>query len=423
MPAFATNSPIARTKRRGRSKAPTVLSAFSGLGGLDLGLEHAGFRNIGCIEIDRIARESLGSNRPNRKFISPHDVTRIAQVLKPKDLKLRKRGLFMLAGGPPCQPFSKAAQWSHRAMKGLKDPRARCFAGFTQLIETFLPQVVLIENVQGFASGKNNAVKKLKKSLRQINEANGTKYRLYHWVVDAAAYGVPQKRKRAILIAFRNGLKFRFPAPTTPHEPVTSWEAFRQLTCINRVPKRPNHWGRLLPSIPEGQNYLWHTRHGGGLSLFGYRTRFWSFLLKLAKNQPAWTISAHPGPYTGPFHWENRPLTKSELLRLQSFPASWQVKGTRKAQVRQIGNATPPLLAEIIGRAIAIQLLEKRYSDGPKLAIPRTSKNIPNAERVAAVPKRFQKFIKARPDHPGTGRGPCPISIAATNEGNRARAA
>src|SRR5207302_1512865 len=94
------------------------------------------------------------------------------------------------------------------------------------------------------------------------------------------------------------------------------------------------YWTGLLPSIPEGRNYLYHTRHGGGVELFGSRRRYWSFLLKLAQDLPAWTIPAKPGPSTGPFHWESRPLAVEELLRIQSFPADWNIAGNRTTQVK-----------------------------------------------------------------------------------------
>jgi DNA (cytosine-5)-methyltransferase 1 len=277
------------------------------------------------------------------------------------------------------------------------------------LIEKMLPQVVLIENVQGFVSGRNNVVQKFKRSLRQINRSAGTKYRLSWAVVDAADFGVPQRRRRAILVARRDGRRFAFPAPTTAECPVTAWDALRHVRVKARAPKKPSHWGRLLPSIPEGLNYQWHTRKGGGALLFGYRTKFWSFLLKLAKGEPAWTISAQPGPYTGPFHWKNRPLAPSELLRLQSFPASWKVKGNRIDQIRQIGNATPPLLAETIGRAIAEQLLGLQFKGGLKLAIIKAVKT-PGPERVRSLPTHYRTMIGAKADHPGTGRGPRPVS-------------
>src|SRR5205085_2163673 len=106
-----------------------------------------------------------------------------------------------------------------------------------------------------------------------------------------------------------------------------------------KVPKPPRasgRWADLLPSIPEGENYQFHTRKGDGVPLFGYRTKFWSFLLKLDRSEPAWTIPAQAGPSTRPFHWNNRPLTIKELARLQTFPTKWRFAGMQRDQIRQI---------------------------------------------------------------------------------------
>ena len=86
----------------------------------------------------------------------------------------------------------------------------------------------------------------------------------------------------------------------------------------------------LLPSIPEGENYLWYTNRGGGLQLFGWRTRYWSFLLKLAKSLPSWTIQAQPGSAIGPFHWRSRKLTTREMCRLQT-PTAQLVEAAKRA--------------------------------------------------------------------------------------------
>src|SRR5207249_2951654 len=118
-------------------------------------------------------------------------------------------------------------------------------------------------------------------------------------------------------------------------------------------------WADLLPSIPEGQNYLWHTNRLGGMSLFGWRTRYWGMLLKLAKNRPSWTIQAQPGPAIGPFHWDNRRLSTRELCRLQTFPDDVNIVGGRGSAQKQLGNAVPSLLAEVMGRAIKVQLLDE----------------------------------------------------------------
>src|SRR5262249_53513752 len=131
-------------------------------------------------------------------------------------------------------------------------------------------------------------------------------------------------------------------------------------------------WAALLPSIPEGKNYLWHTTRGGGAPLFGWRTRYWSFLLKLAKAQPAWTIPAQPGPATGPFHWNNRHLSARELCRLQTFPDDVIIAGGRRAAQKLLGNAMPSLLAEVLAREIRSQLLDLPViGTSPRLRPPR----------------------------------------------------
>lgn len=393
-----------------------LLSVFTGLGGLDLGLEAAGFAQVGYLEIDGRARESLARNRPAWQPLSPHDVTGAAKSLTPESFGFERGELGILAGGPPCQPFSKAAQWSHRAMRGLRDPRARCLSGMMGLMRLFLPRVLVIENVEGFVRGQVSALPTISRHLRQINRQSGTKYELQFALVDTADYGVPQRRRRAILFAERSGQRLSLPEPTHRERPVTAWEALGELDGAAEPLPPLRHWTELLPSIPEGQNYLWHTPRGGGLPLFGYRTRFWSFLLKLSRDRPAWTLPAQPGPYTGPFHWDNRPLTVPEQLRLQSFPATWYVAGPRREQVRQIGNATPPLLAEIIGRAIQTQVFGLKFREPPTLSIAPSKEPCPNIPQLLEVPSRFRSMARNWPSHPGTGMGPRPtLKVSATN--------
>lgn len=392
----------------GVSRKPTVLSVFTGAGGLDLGLELAGFQTVACIEVDETARATIRANRPPWPFLDPADVTQVVDVLSPQAIGMSRGELDVLAGGPPCQPFSKAAQWSVRGATGLRDPRARCVEAFIRLLDVFLPRVMLIENVPGFAKGRNNAVPLIEQALARINKQFGVQYSLESRVLNASDYGVPQRRERAILIATRDRCSFQWPEPTHAITPVRAWDALANVH-ERGYPPLTGRWSALLPSIPEGQNYIWHTPHGGGLPLFGYRTRYWSFLLKLAKNQPAWTIAAQPGPATGPFHWDNRPLTMREMLRLQSFPASWKVAGDRRAQILQVGNATPPLLSEVIGRAIGQGIFGLRYDGSPRLYISRKS-TIPPPARLQRVPVPYRRLQGNHLAHPGAGRGPRPVS-------------
>ena len=382
-----------------------MLSGFSGLGGMDLGLEAAGFKHVACVEIDANARRSLKANREGQwPLLDGGDILDVAATLTPGALGLRQRELTLVAGAPPCQPFSKAAQWSHTSRIGLDDERADCLDGLLGLVERFLPRAVLIENVTGFVRGPVAALPWMEQSFARINARWGTRYRAEVRVVDAASFGVPQRRRRAIIVALRDGERFCWPAPTHDDTLVRAWDAIGTLKLTD-PPKAVGKWAGLLPSIPEGENYLWHTRRGGGRPIFGYRTRYWSFLLKLAKDMPAWTLPAQPGPSTGPFHWDNRPLAVEELLRLQSLPADWAVEGTYRDQVRQIGNATPALLAEVLGRAILATLRMPTASGELRYAIPRLAR-VPKAAALRKVSAAYRALEGEHPDHPGEGRGP-----------------
>ena len=113
-------------------------------------------------------------------------------------------------------------------------------------------------------------------------------------------------------------------------------------------------WGHLLPEIPPGENYLHYTAERGHTDpIFEWRSRYWSFLLKLDPNRPSPTIQAQPGPNVGPFHWENRRLRVPELRRLFTFPDDYAFVGRRGSVQSQIGNSVPPLLAEHVGRSVA----------------------------------------------------------------------
>lgn len=386
---------------------PTVLSAFTGGGGLDVGLEAAGFSTIACIERDPIARETLIANRSHWRLLEPMDINEIDPDTLPKLLGIKPGELDVLASGPPCQPFSKAAQWAVRQHTGMQDPRSKCIYALLHLVRVLLPKVLLIENVRGFVYGQCSAKPLIEHALQEINCQFGTKYKLEHRVINAVDYGIPQRRERVILLALHNGLPFQWPNSTHTKASVRAWDALAGLSEAP-LPKANGKWADLLPSIPEGQNYLWHTPQGGGRPLFGYRTRYWSFLLKLAKAEPAWTLPAQPGPATGPFHWDNRPLTIKEMLRLQTFPTNWKVLGNYREQVLQIGNATPPLLAEIISRVIGKQVFGMTYDTPPKLCISR-KRRIPPPAKIRSVPSKYHHLEGEHAPHLGAGKGPKPI--------------
>ena len=359
---------------------------------------------------DRAARRSLALNRPDLSNLRPHDINALARELQPHALGLRIGDLALLAAGPPCQPFSKAAQWSRTGALGLNDDRADCLQGLVRLIEHFLPHALLIENVPGFVKGESSALPVLEEGLSAVNRQHGTHYRLSSRVLNAADFGVPQRRRRAIVIALRSGADPAWPGATHRDGPVRAWDALRNARPT-MVPKATGRFASLLPSIPEGQNYQYFTDHGEGPVLFGYRRRYWSFLLKLAKDEPSWTVPANPGPSTGPFHWESRPLAPEEVLRLQTFPSSWKLEGSHRAQIRQAGNATPPLLAEVLGRTIAMQLFGVEFRRPPAHAIPRAER-VPPPVPPQPVAAEYLSLAGQHAPHPGSGLGPKPRGVA-----------
>ncbi len=184
----------------------------------------------------------------------------------------------------------------------------------------------------------------------------------------------------------------------------TAWDA------IGDLPEHPNEasiamtgkWADLLPSIPEGQNYLWHTNRLGGINLFGWRTRYWSFMLKLAKDQPSWTIQAQPGSSIGPFHWKNRKLSAQEMCRLQTFPDGLEFDCGRTDIQKMLGNAVPSLLAEVLAREIRCQLLDDPAKDLPLSLMPQIRLPVPAPEPVSRVPEKYLSLVGNHADHPGT---------------------
>jgi DNA (cytosine-5)-methyltransferase 1 len=389
-----------------QNSSPTALSLFSGAGGMDLGLEAAGFDHVGVVEIDGTAASTLKHNRPGWEHLAGGDVLTAARTLTPKSLGMEQGDLDLLAGGPPCQPFSLAAQWAATGRRGMEDPRAETVHATMKLIRTFLPKAVLMENVLGFVQGRNSAIDFLESEFAAISNDTGHTYRLEWRLVNAADYGVPQNRRRVIVIAIRDDLSLDWPKAMHASNPVSAWDAIGELEDKS-APRSAGKWGGLLQSIPAGTNYQWLTSRGGGEEVFGYRTRYWNFLLKLSPTEPSWTLSASPGPATGPFHWDNRHLTVREQLRLQSFPDEWELLGDARQQVKQAGNATPALLAEVLGSSI-LRALGREPSSALRLAIKPARSEPPRLAKPAPVHQKYRYLVGSKAAHAGTGKGPAP---------------
>ena len=125
-----------------------------------------------------------------------------------------------------------AAQWAS-PKKGITDDRGTTIGGMLRLVQLFLPAAILVENVTGFLSGSNNAAPMITEAFGKINDAHHTNYRLHSWIIDAADYGVPQHRRRAILMAVRDAITLPATLPTThTDDHRTAWDALGELSEI-----------------------------------------------------------------------------------------------------------------------------------------------------------------------------------------------
>ncbi|MHA1346735.1 MAG: DNA cytosine methyltransferase [Candidatus Heimdallarchaeaceae archaeon] len=339
-----------------------LISIFSGMGGLDQGLENSGLDIKVCIEMDGDRVKTLKKNRPNWNII--HDSIEnvsTCDILKKAELNVSEA--FMLAGGPPCQSFSKSAYWvSNRRENIASDPRSKMLDQFLRVVKEAKPRTFILENVSGLSYKPAKSV--LDAFLAGARSAG---YVTNAAVLNAADYGVPQKRKRFFIIGSIDGIKLDFPDQTHIDKEkndgnllnwVTAGEALLPLDdgIINEDERVRGKWGHLLNDIPPGENYLYYTKKRGHPNpIFKARTKFWTFLLKLSPDSPSWTIQANPANYQGPFHWNNRKLRIPELKALQSIDPNWDIEGDEKSVRSQIGDACPPPLIECIAKKIIEQ--------------------------------------------------------------------
>lgn len=406
-----------------------VISLYTGAGGLDLGLEAAGFETAVAVEMDDDAVRTLRHNRDwNVIHADIHsDEASSKNILEAAGLGVAEATL--LCGGPPCQPFSKSGYWKTGDSKRLNDPRAKTLHAYLRVLRDTLPKMFLLENVPGMAfNEKSEGLQLLKREIAKVNKECGTSYSFSAKQLNAAEYGVPQIRERVFVVGHRDGKMFEFPEPTHVVPPrrkwddeedtavdypvpegmlpaTTAWDAIGHLEDDDDPDLAPRgKYADLLTSIPEGRNYLHHTDRGAGEPLFGWRTRYWSMLLKLAKNRPSWTLTAYPGPAIGPFHWMSRRLSGAELALLQTFPRSFEILGSTRAAHKQVGNAVPSALTEILGTAMAVQFLD--LAERPVTLLPDQSMTVPQPTPPGPVHPKYRAMKGSHAPHPGTGLGP-----------------
>ncbi|WP_251450627.1 DNA cytosine methyltransferase [Microbacterium sp. Marseille-Q6648] len=368
------------------SKIP-VISLFSGAGGLDLAVERVAdapllspvvpsagpFRVAVATDYSAQALDTLALNLPETATW-PGDIrdTPTSELLRIGSLS--EGDAALVVGGPPCTPFSKSGFWLAEKRES-RDPNASLLEEYVRVIAQARPEAFVLENVQALT------YKTHEKHFTQLLAALAELGYNPQWkTLLAADFGVPQLRKRVFIVGRRDGRAFHFPEPTHagPSETTRTWDtskvphvtaeqAFAGLETTAEMGELvEGKYGELAAEVPGGQNYLWHTSRFGGRNEFEWRSRYWTFLLRLAPQKPSSTLQAQPGPYVGPFHWENLPnaegelrarrLRVPELLRLMTFPDNFRLIGRRADVQRQLGNAVPLELGKAVLRALTLQL-------------------------------------------------------------------
>ena len=332
-----------------------VISLFSGAMGMDIGLELAGGEVVGVSEMDPDCLGTIRSNRPGVDVLGP------VEGVDGSELSRRHGELFAVIGGPPCQAYSSIGKG-----RGFDDPRGLMLFEFGRVVKESRPRFFVLENVLGLLSAKGyggdpgGALRELESSFLGIG------YRLERGVVDAADYGVPQRRERVLLFGSRDGEEVFVPLPTRfwrHQEPSLRWMTLGE--AIRGMEDAPgpflgfsSRMSEAMDLVPAGGNWrsMPEDRQrefmGKAMDSSGGRT---SFYRRLSYDEPSTTLVTSPRQRaTTLCHpTRTRPLSVREYAAIQGFPPSWRFSGSLASQYRQIGNAVPVE----VGRAIMGSLL------------------------------------------------------------------
>jgi DNA (cytosine-5)-methyltransferase 1 len=328
------------------------IELFAGCGGLSTGFLDAGLHVVAGYEIDKRAVDVYNYNHSYRGSVGFEVDLSTASGSELLQLAGIKSVDFMI-GGPPCQPFSIAGK-----MRGSLDSRADLVRHYVRLVGELEPSAFVFENVPNLAAIDDGKVlKKIKASLARLG------YSVQHQVVSAASFGVPQNRKRLLIIGFRGKCVPRFPAPThgIPGRPAVS--------CSEAI-------GDLPTSGEFGETGVFNhepTAHSRDMierlhRLEPGKRERGSFHDRLHPDRPSYTLRAGSGNFSPlrPVHYsQDRVITVRESARLQGFSDDfiWPDRVPRLQQYRQVGNAVPPPFARAVALCLAEQMSWKLHPD------------------------------------------------------------
>ncbi|MEE8600786.1 DNA (cytosine-5-)-methyltransferase [Euzebya tangerina] len=384
---------------------PRAIDLFCGAGGMSIGLEDAGYAVVLGIDVDEEALNTHRSLCPGLSvdwdLADPAVVEQVGRLVDELDIEL-------VAGGPPCQPFSKAGRsmLRHLVSEGRRDAedlRAQLWRSFMRVIEIGRPPAVMMENVPDMALDRDMlVVRTMTEELEQLGYS-------VHWrLVDTFLYGVPQFRQRLILIALADGIRYDWPDPVD--EPVSLRDAISDLPPVEGGWRPEGAEGGWTSYAPENELSAFAQEMRAGLQgnersrvrdhitrpvreddrqafalmdpsmryselpdeLKRYRDDIFDDKYKrLAWDDYCRTITAHIAKdgywYIHPE--QERTLTVREAARVQTFPDHVRFAGPPTAAFRQIGNAVPPRAARQIAKSVRTSLHAGRQGDRPTGAV------------------------------------------------------
>ena len=383
---------------------PWAIDLFSGAGGLSLGLEEAGFSVVAAADSDPVAMETHATNIQGLTWLGDlSDPSGFLSQLEDWGMD----GVDLLAGGPPCQPFSRAgtSKIGHLVRSGIRSPhdeRADLWRSFFAVMDHLQPGAVLFENVPDFATAQDGAL-----LIALADELRALDYDPHVRVLETWRYGIPQHRSRLIVVGVRSGLRFEWPQGN--EEQPTLWQAIGDLPVVeanirDEVQAYVDHpesglGKRLRQGLTDDESLLVRdhiTRavRSDDAEIYrlmgqgdGYldvpehlrRYRFDIFndkYFRLSCDGLSRTITAHIAKdgywYIHPR--QDRTLSIREAARIQTFPDRFRFAGYPSSRYRQIGNAVPPMLASAIGSSIRDALeCESSGGDGSGSSDPRVS--------------------------------------------------
>ena len=347
----------------------TAIDLFSGCGGSARGFEDAGFTTLAAIDNDYWSTQTYKRNHPKTVLLN-EDIRYVSGKDLLKKVGLKKGQLSVLLACPPCQGFSSA-----RSNVSSFDPRNELVFEFVRVAKEMLPKMIAMENVPGLSRGKGKSI-----FLEAESQLNKIGYKTVHSVLNASDYGVPQNRKRVILLGSRlKNIRLKLPLPTHGKNGVgpkiTIRETISDLPRIANGAKDKTDQMHVSANLSEiNLRRIKVTPHNGG----GWKD--WPDELKLVCHKNG---NGGHGDVYGRMRWDepsptmtggctaiskgrfghpkqDRAISLREAARIQSFPDSYVFEGSFTSIASQIGNAVPPLLAKAIAESVREMLSEEK---------------------------------------------------------------